>query len=156
MSRTDETTDTKKRERDEGANRGRFASRLIVIVPLAIVLLIGILGVMYYTPLRIWYREARQLRVLTVQKAAIDEYNEQLRYSLESLETTEGIRMYARDYLGLVEEGDNAVVVIKDGQPLERGHDTRQIEILNIPLEYQPFGVWTPFLDTLFQIELPG
>jgi len=149
-----EVTNEKKR-RNEGANKGRFAGRVIVIAPVTIVLLLAIVGAMYYTPLRIWYREARQLRVLNEQKLAIDEYNEQLRESLKSLETTEGIRMFAREELGLVEEGENAVVVIKDGKPLERSHDTKQIEILNIPLESQPFGAWTPFFDMLFQVELP-
>ncbi|MCL2819010.1 MAG: hypothetical protein FWD41_04720 [Actinomycetia bacterium] len=150
-----EVTDEKK-QRNEGANKGRFAGRMIVIVPLAIVLLLALLGAMYYTPMRIWYREARQLRILTEQKAAIEEYNHQLELSLKSLETTEGIRMYAREELGLVEVGDNAVVVMRDGKPLESSHDTRQIEILNIPLKAQPFGAWTPFLDALFQIELPN
>ena len=143
------------RPRGEGAERGRFAGRMIFVVPLALALLVALVAGMYYTPLSIWYRESRQLRVLTEQKAAIDAYNEQLRASLESLETTEGIRVYAREQLDLVEEGDNTVIVIKDGQPLGNGADTQQLEILNIPYEYQPFGVWTPFLDRLFRIELP-
>jgi len=144
-----------KKRRDEGANKGRFAGRMIFIIPLAIVLLLALVASLYYTPMRIWYREARQLRVLNEQKAAIDEYNLQLRETLESLETTEGIRLYAREELGLVEEGENAVIVTKDGKPLENTHDTQQIEILNIPVTAQPFGVWTPFLDMLFRIELP-
>ena len=154
MSKPEVTNE--KRRRNEGANKGRFVGRMIVIIPLALVILLGIVGGMYYTPLRIWYREARQLRVLTEQKTAIDEYNTQLRESLKSLETTEGIKTYAREELGLVEVGENAVVVTKEGKPLETSHDAKQIEILNIPLQMQPFGVWTPFLDMLFQIELPN
>jgi flagellar basal body-associated protein FliL len=150
-----ELTDEKKK-RNEGANKGRFAGRLIFIIPIALALLLVLIAVMYYTPMRIWYREARQQRVLLEQKAAIDDYNDELRETLLSLETTEGIRQYAYEELGLVEEGDRTVVVIQGGRPLQRTHDTRQIEILDIPLTYQPFGAWTPFLDRLFGIELPG
>jgi hypothetical protein len=128
---------------------------MILIIPVAALLLLAVIGGMYYRPLRIWYREARQLHVLTEQKAAINEYNEELKASLLSLETTEGIRAYAREELGLVEEGDNTVVVIKGGKRLERGANTRQTEILNIPSQSQPYGVWTPFLDVFFQIEIP-
>jgi len=149
-----EVTNEKKR-RNEGANKGRFASRMIVIVPVAIVLLLTIVGTMYYKPLSIWYRETRQLRVLHEQRIAIKEYNEELHESLKSLETTEGIRAFAREELGLVEEGESAVIVMKDGKPLERAHDTKQTDILNIPITSQPFGAWTPFLDTFFKIELP-
>jgi len=154
MGKTEEKTSRKRR--DEGANKGRFAGRMIFIIPFAFALLLVLVGMMYYTPLSIWYREARQLRVLTEQKQAIELYNADLRESMLSLETTEGIAVFAREELGLVEEGENAVVVVKDGKPLEKTHDTRQSEILAIPLEWQPFGVWTPFLDRLFQVELPS
>ena len=153
MSRP-EVTNEKKR-RNEGANKGRFAGRLIFVIPIAAVLLFVLISMMYYTPLRIWYRENRQQRVFIAQKSAIDEYNEELRETLLSLETTEGIKQYAYEELGLVEKGDSTVVVMKDGRPLERSRDTRQLEILSIPIEYQPFGAWTPFLDSLFGIELP-
>jgi len=145
-------TDEKKRP-NEGARKSRFAGRLIFIVPIALALLLVVVSMMYYTPLRIWYREARQQRIYLAQKAAIDQYNAELLETKLSLETTEGIRQYAQQELGLVEQGDNTVVVMKDGRPLERSIDTRQLEILNIPLEYQPFGAWTPFLDRLFGIE---
>ena len=149
-----EVTNEKKKRR-EGASKGRFASRIIVIVPVAVVLLTIALGFIYYTPLRIWYREARLLRVLTEQQQAVQEYNSQLRHSIQSLETTEGIKMYAREELGLVEKGEHAVVVTKGGKPLKQSNDTKQIEILTIPQTAQPFGAWTPFLDRLFRIELP-
>jgi len=150
-----EVTDEKKR-RDEGANKGRFAGRAIVLIPIAVVLLLALVATMYYTPSRIWYREARQQRVTIAQKEAIVAYNEELIQFRDSLETTEGIRQYAYEELGLVEKGDQTVVVMKDGRPLEKSLDTRQLEILNIPLEYQPFGAWTPFLDRLFGIDVPS
>ena len=136
--------------------RGRFAGRWMVLLPIALIALVGLLGALYYTPMRILYREARQERVLAEHLTAIETYNNQLRDSIASLETTEGIKAYAREALGLVEAGENVVVVTRDGKPIaEATASQRQMEIARIPHEAQPFGAWTAFLDAVFRIEIP-
>lgn len=139
---------------DFAAFRGRFAGRAIVIIPAAILVLLLILSALYYRPSQIWYREARQYRVMTDQLTAINEYNRAMEQSIASLETTEGIRDYARSVLKLVDKGEHTVIVTRDGQPIADPQDVALAEILSIPQEARPFGVWTPFLDAFFRIEL--
>ena len=128
----------------------------MVLLPIALVVLVGLLGALYYTPMRIWYREARQERVFAEHLAAIEVYNDQLRDSISSLETTEGIKAYAREELGLVDEGENPIVVTRGGKPISGATASeRQMEIARIPYEAQPFGPWTAFLDAIFRIEIP-
>ncbi|MCL2025064.1 MAG: septum formation initiator family protein [Coriobacteriia bacterium] len=156
-TRTKPSAATRKSARKTTELRGRFAARWMVLLPFALILLMVLLSAVYYTPLRIWYREARQERVLAEHLAAVQAYNDQLRDSITSLETTEGIKAYARESLGLVEEGENIVIVTRNGRPIsEATASERQMEIARIPHEAQPFGAWTAFLDAIFRIELPA
>lgn len=127
-----------------------FFARKRVIVPLAVAFILIITAAMYYTPLKIWYREARQERVLREQLVAIQKYNERLKVEIQSLETTEGVQDYARRELGLVQKGEHAVVVLQGGKPLKADKNTREQEIQDLQQNARPFGSWTPFLDALF------
>ncbi len=127
-----------------------FFARKRVLIPLAVVVILVGTWVMYYRPLKIWYREARQERVLREQLVAIRKYNSQLRVDIQSLETSEGIQDYARSELGLVQKGEHAVVVLQGGKPLKEPTNTREQEIQKLQDTAKPFGSWTPFLDALF------
>lgn len=124
-----------------------------IIIPVAILIVLVITGFMYYPPLQIWYREARQERVLREQLMAIHRYNEDLKLKIQSLETTEGVQDYARQELGLVMKGEHAVVVLQDGKPLKAKSNTREQQIQDLEDTAQPFGSWTSFLDALFRYE---
>ncbi len=124
--------------------------RWYVIVPVALILLGALVFAWYYRPLRIWYHNAREVRVLKVQQEAIDAYNADLRDDIASLETTEGVAEYARRELNLVEKGDHLVIVTRDGQPLEAKKGSRAAAIGELGKTSKPFGAWTNFLDSLF------
>lgn len=130
-----------------------FFARKRVLIPLAIVIVLVATAAMYYRPLKIWYREARQERVLREQLIAIRKYNSQLKEDVQSLETTEGIQDYATRELGLIQKGDHAVVVLEGGKPLKEPANTREEEIQKLQDTAQPFGSWTRFLDALFGIK---
>ena len=147
------TTRSKERSESNSGVRSRFLARWYVLVPVVLVLFAIILLSWYYEPAQIWYRETRRERVLRETLAGIEEYNEQLRIELTSLETTEGIKDYARRELNLVEEGDNSVVVTRGGVPLEEPKNTREAAVSAIPRQARPFGAWTDFLDSFFGIE---
>lgn len=127
-----------------------FFARKRVLIPLAIAIILLATVAMYYRPLKIWYREARQERVLREQLVAIRKYNSQLKVEIQSLETSEGIQDYARRELGLIQKGEHAVVVLQGGKPLKEPTNTREQEIQKLQDTAQPFGSWTPFLDALF------
>jgi cell division protein FtsB len=107
----------------------------------------------YYRSASIWYRETRQERVLTETLAGIKRFNKELRREVASLETTEGIKDYARRELNLVDRGDHSIVVTRDGVPLKAEKNTREAAVAAIPEQARPFGNWTDFLDSFFGIE---
>lgn len=137
----------------QAGSRIRFLARPIFLVPVGIALVVIFAAVIYYSSAKIWYREARQARVLESQLEAVETYNSDLEQNIASLETTAGIADYARAELNLVEKGEHVVVVTQNGKPL----DSRQEKLANainaIPKTARPFGSWTPFLDALFQIK---
>jgi cell division protein FtsB len=127
-----------------------FLGRWYVILPVALILLGALTFAWYYQPLQIWYYNARDVRVLREQKAAIDEYNAQLKDEIASLETTEGVADYARRELNLIKRGDHVVVVTRDGEQVEPEEDSRVTAIESLGETAEPFGTWTDFLDSLF------
>lgn len=129
-----------------------FLARKSVLIPLILVLLLVTSAFFYYQPLKIWYREVRQERVLRAQLIAIQEYNNHLRDEISSLETTEGMEDYARSQLDLIKKGDNAVIVLRDGEPLQAKKGSVEEEIQNLETTTKPFGTWTDFLDQLFAV----
>ena len=131
----------------------RFLSRWFLLVPAVLVLFTVVLSAWYYEPAKIWYREVRQERVLREQLASIQAYNERLAEEVASLETTPGIQAYAQQQLGFIMEGDNVIIVTRDGVPITEPMTTREMAITSIPDTAQPFGAWTDFLDTFFGIE---
>ena len=130
-----------------------FFLRKRFIIPILILVVLGVTASIYYSPLKIWYREARQERVLREQLRAVKEYNAQLAEEVSSLETTEGTADYARSVLGLVEKGDHKVVILQGGKPLEAKKNTREKTIEDISETAKPFGSWTDFLDALFGVK---
>lgn len=127
-----------------------FFARKRILIPLAVAVILFATAAMYYTPLKIWYREAREERVLREQLVAIQKYNVDLKLQIQSLETTEGVQDYATRELGLIQKGDHAVVVLQGGKPLKETSNTREQEIQQLKDTAQPFGSWTPFLDEIF------
>lgn len=132
---------------------GGFFTRKSVLIPILVVVLLFATAIIYYKPTRIWYREARQERVLREQLIAVRAYNDQLSEEILSLETTEGIEDYATSQLSLVHKGDNVVVVMQDGEPLKPESDSRAQRIEGLAVTSEPYGVWTDFLDALFGID---
>lgn len=129
-----------------------FFTRKSVLIPAMVLILILASTLLYYKPLKIWYREARQERVLREQLIAVREYNDELRKEITSLDTTEGIEDYATSQLNLVHEGDNVVIVTMDGKPLSQKAESRAEKIEELSVTSKPFGVWTSFLDSFFDI----
>jgi len=123
------------------------------VVPAVLLLFLGVLMAWTYEPAQIWYRETRQERVLRETLAGIQEYNEELREEIASLETTEGIIEYAQRELNFVVEGYNVIVVTRDGVPITEPRNSREAVVSSIPENAQPFGAWTDFWDTVFDIE---
>ena len=145
---------TKKEPPKQRAAQGsRFVSKRLLLVPIILTACVTILLAWCYQPAKIWYREIRQVRVLRETLAGIENYNAQLRLELSSLETTEGIKDYARKELNLVEEGDRSIVVTRGGVPLKAPKTTREAAVVAIPENAQPFGAWTDFWDSFFGIE---
>ena len=136
-----------------GKKQSRFLARWFLIIPAVTLIFVALTGFWYYGAAKIWYRETRQERVLREQLAGIQDYNRELHQELASLETTPGIQEYAARELNYVFEGDNVIVVTRDGVPLTEPRTTREDAILSIPENAQPFGAWTDFLDTVFGIE---
>ena len=129
-----------------------FFARKRVLIPTAITAILVIIGFMYYAPLKILYREARGERVLREQLVAVQQYNATVKQEIASLETTEGAEDYARSQLGLVKKGDHMVVVLQGGKRLNVATESRENQIQELEVTAKPFGIWTPFLDALFQI----
>jgi len=148
-SRRREKTKTDATVRKTGVS---FFARKRVLIPLATVAVLVVIGFMYYAPLKILYREARQERVLREQLVAVQQYNATVKQEIVSLETTEGAEDYARSQLGLVKKGDHMVVVLQGGKRLSIATKSRERQIQELEVTAQPFGIWTPFLDALFQI----
>ena len=138
---------------EDRKRRTRFLARWFLLVPAVLTLFIAVLLAWTYEPAEIWYREERQRRVLEETLAGIQEYNEQLREELRSLETTAGVEDYARRELGFVLEGDQVIIVTRGGVPIQEPETSREAAITSIPENAQPFGAWTDFLDTLFGID---
>ena len=138
---------------EDRRRRSRFLARWFLLVPLVLTLFIAVLLAWTYEPAEIWYREVRQKRVLEETLAGIQEYNEQLREELRSLETTAGVEDYARRELGFVLEGDQVIIVTRGGVPIQEPATSREAAITSIPENAQPFGAWTDFLDTFFSID---
>lgn len=158
MSTTPQNPKTKpqrltKKATSAAGSRIRFLARPIFLVPVAIALVVIFAATLYYSSAKIWYREARQARVLESQLEAVKTYNNDLRQSISSLETTAGIADYARAELNLVEKGEHVVVVTQNGKPLDSRQEKLAHAVNTIPKTARPFGSWTPFLDALFQIK---
>lgn len=130
-----------------------FFARKRVLIPLATMAILAAIGFMYYAPLKILYREARQERVLREQLVAVQQYNVTVKQEIVSLETTEGTEDYARSQLGLVKKGDHMVVVLQGGKRVTVSEQSREKQIQELEVTAKPFGIWTPFLDALFQIK---
>ncbi|MCL2437781.1 MAG: septum formation initiator family protein [Coriobacteriia bacterium] len=143
----------KKKQGKQQKQQRRFLARWFLLIPAVLLLFAGVLMAWYYEPAQIWYRETRQERVLRATLAGIQEYNDELRDELASLETTEGVMEYARRELNFVVEGDNVIVVTRDGVPLGEPRSSREAVVSSIPENAQPFGAWTDFLDTVFDID---
>ena len=148
------TRESKKSDKKASQKRRpRFLSRWFLIVPAIFLIFATVTSLWYYEAAKIWYRETRQERVLRETLAGIQMYNIELQQELNSLETTAGIQEYASRELNFVIEGDNAIVVTRDGIPLAQPRTSREDAVVSIPENAQPFGAWTDFLDTLFGIE---
>ncbi|MCL2526157.1 MAG: hypothetical protein FWE46_03800 [Coriobacteriia bacterium] len=141
---------SKNDSRDKGQARPRFLARWFLVVPVVLAIFLAIAFSWHYEPAKILYRDVRNERVKREKLARIEEYNEELRQELASLETTEGIMAYAARELNFVVEGDHVIVVTRDGKPITEPRNTREQIIASIPETARPFGAWTDFLDTIF------
>ncbi|MDR1412651.1 MAG: septum formation initiator family protein [Actinomycetes bacterium] len=131
---------------------GKVTSLRLLLIPVVLVVLAVLIFAWYRPSLKIWYREARQERVLRATLVAIRDYNRGLEEEIASLETTAGVEDYARRELNLVEEGDHSIVVTRDGQILKAPNNSREAAVGDLPKSYKPFGAWTAFFDSLFNV----
>lgn len=114
----------------------------------ASVAVIALACVVLYDPARMYYQEIREVARLQAEYDAIVARNDSLQASVDRLSTEEGIADEARDQLGWVNPGENAVNV----SGLEGKESTFQANVVSD--QVKPPETWySPFLDPFFGVE---
>jgi cell division protein FtsB len=101
----------------------------------------------FYPVARVQYREERQKAKLEAEYTALKERNARLSKAVARLRTPEGVEDVARENLGLVKQGEHAVVVV------DPNADTTTAAgpvIDSEPEVSAPRGPWTAALDAFF------
>lgn len=88
-----------------------LTARKIVAVPLAIVLVLVLSGVFLYEPTRSYYIALRTAAKTQAEYDQVSAAHEKLQNDVDTLSTTEGAEDTARKDFGMVESGENLVVV---------------------------------------------
>ena len=118
-----------------------------MLVPLVIVGVIAFSIWSFYPVARVQYREARQKAKLEAEYQALKERNVRLAKEVARLRTPEGVEDAARENLGLVKEGEHAVVVV---DPTRETTSSSAPAIDSEPKVSAPRGPWTAALDAFF------
>ncbi len=134
--------------------RGKKGRWYLLIAVLVVLVASALIFAWYYQPLKIYYHEARNERVLGAKLKAVETYNAQLEDEIKSLETTQGVAEYARRELNLVDKGDHVVIVTRDGKPVTASDEaSRLAALIDSDAIKKPYGSWTDFLDRIFGSE---
>ena len=118
-----------------------------VLVSLVVVGVIAFSIWSFYPVARVQYREERQNAKLQAELAALKARNARLSKEVARLRTPEGVEDVARANLGLVKEGEHAVVVV---DPTKESTITTAPTIDREPEVSAPRGPWTAALDAFF------
>ena len=126
------------------------SSRKFVIGISAVVCLVLVCAFLY-TPAQQYYHAVRAYDQATAELAAVQERNEELSASVESLSTDAGIEALARDDLGWVSEGEALVHVqgLGDTESDEDGTSSTTGNIQPGSIE-APETWYSPILDLIF------
>ncbi|MDP2234750.1 MAG: septum formation initiator family protein [Actinomycetota bacterium] len=122
------------------------------MLPLAVVAICVILAWQFYPVMRVQYREAREKSRLEAQLSALKARNTKLRAQVDRLKTPEGVEEIARESLGLVKQGEHAVVIVDASReptdPVTKAPEPA-VETTDAP---GPAGPFTPLLDAIFGV----
>lgn len=121
----------------------RYRGAIVVLVVLSALLALG----SFYPVARVQYREERQKAKLEAEYRALVARNDRLSKAVERLRTPEGVEDLARSNLGLVKEGEHAVVVV---DPSKETTLAGAPQIDAEPKVAAPRGPWTATLDAFF------
>lgn len=122
-------------------------------MPAALAITIALFAWTYYPVARVQYRETREKQRLEAELESLQARNERLRKQVDRLRTPEGVEDYARSQLGMVKQGEKAVVVIDQDSPPPSSPSTAPPEIDSDRIDEGPVGPWTAFLDLVFGLE---
>lgn len=127
----------------------RFLARLPrgVLVSLVVAAVIALSIWSFYPVARVEYREERQKSKLEAELTALKQRNVRLSKEVARLRTPEGVEDAARANLGLVKEGEHAVVVV---DPTRDTTIAAAPSIDSEPKVSAPRGPWTAALDAFF------
>jgi len=102
----------------------------------------------FYPVAKVQYREERQKAQLETELAALKARNARLSKEVARLRTPEGVEDLARTNLGLVKEGEHAVVVV---DPTKESTAAAAPNVDREPNKVSaPRGPWTAALDAFF------
>jgi cell division protein FtsL len=118
--------------------------------PAAAVIVMVLFAWTYYPVARVQYRETREKQRLEAELESLQARNDRLRKQVDRLRTPEGVEDYARSQLGLVKQGENAVVVVDEGNPKPSAPSSATPDIDSDRMDEGPVGPWTAFLDLVF------
>jgi cell division protein FtsL len=82
-----------------------------LLIPLAVVILLGVTIWSFYPVARIQYQEAREKARLEAELDELKERNAQLRVQVDRLKTPAGVEEIARESLGMVKDGEHVYIV---------------------------------------------
>lgn len=108
-----------------------------------------VVGVFLYPTARTYYQAVREQARLEAEFAAVLERNQKMADDIAYLQTDEGIVQEARETLGWVERGDNAVIVYGSGLEDASAVDADIVAgTVKAPVTW-----YSPVLDVVFGVE---
>ena len=129
----------------------RMSSRFIVVM--GIIACLCMLVICLYPTAQRYYVNLRTHDQLQAEAEAVSERTAALAEEVEYLQTDEGVEAYAREELGWIKEGENAVLVygLSDGAGQKANNADTQIASGSIPA---PETWYSPVLDVIFGVDL--
>ena len=115
-------------------------------MPLLIVLVLALIGWVFYPPMKIQYQESREQMRLEAELESLKERNDALSAQVQRLQTPEGVEEVARESLGLVKPGENLYLLIDPDEetstPLPASPDEEVVQE----------SLWYGLLDLVFGV----
>ncbi|NTW28469.1 MAG: septum formation initiator family protein [Coriobacteriia bacterium] len=142
-----------RKKRKTAPGRKSTGSRFGWAIPVVALLIAVVFVASYYPVARVQYHELREKAQLEAQLKAVQDRNARLKSQVASLETTAGVEEYARSELGMVMQGENAVIVVDSSTGTSTASAAKSSDADVAPGSEQPIGPWTAFLDLVFGVE---